>query len=142
VGVVKTVPARGRGTRTYAAVDGGVSDNPRPALYGARYTVERVLSAMPDVAPSQFEAAYTISGKHCETDMLFEDVELPGDLRMGDVLQVLCTGAYNASMASNYNRYPRPATALVRADGTHVLVQRRDSWEEMLARETVPEDLR
>ncbi|MGV3615236.1 MAG: diaminopimelate decarboxylase [Fimbriimonas sp.] len=142
VGVVKTVPARGRGTRTYAAVDGGVSDNPRPALYGARYTVERVLSAMPDAAPPEVEAAYTISGKHCETDMLFEDVELPGDLRVGDVLQVLCTGAYNASMASNYNRYPRPATALVRADGSHVLVQRRDAWEEMLARETVPEDLR
>lgn len=137
VGVVKTVPARGRGTRTYAAVDGGVSDNPRPALYGAKYTVECLRH---DGAEDQ--ATFTVSGKHCETDMLFEDVSLPADLRTGDLIQVLCTGAYNASMASNYNRYPRPATALVRTDGTHSLIQRRDSWEEMLARESVPGDLR
>ena len=135
VGVVKTVPARGRGTRTYVAVDGGVSDNPRPALYGARYTVVNVSR---EGVPSDF----TVSGKHCETDLLFEDVPLPSGTAPGDLLQVLCTGAYNASMASNYNRYPRPATALVRTDGAHCLVQRRDTWDEMLAREFVPEGIR
>jgi diaminopimelate decarboxylase len=66
---------------------------------------------------------------------------LPTDTKAGDLLQVLTTGAYNSSMASNYNRYPRPATALVREDGSHVLIQRRDSWEEMLAREIIPGDL-
>jgi diaminopimelate decarboxylase len=164
VGVVKTVPARGRGTRTYAAVDGGVSENPRPALYGAKYTVEclrrgtgfQPVGLQGHPAPDSEDsgrmpeethgpvghATFTVSGKHCETDMLFEDVSLPADLKPGDLLQVLCTGAYNASMASNYNRYPRPATALVRADGSFTLVQRRDSWEEMLAREILPEDLR
>ena len=69
------------------------------------------------------------------------DVMLPEDLAVGDLLQVLCTGAYNSSMASNYNRYPRPATALIREDGSHVLVQRRDTWDEMFARENVPQGL-
>lgn len=136
VGVRKTVPSEAVGQRTYLCVDGGLSDNPRPALYGAKYDVERI----GDDGSSEF-LPFTISGKHCETDRLFEDVTLPADTQPGDLLQVLCTGAYNASMASNYNRYPRPATALLRADGTHVLVQRRDTWEEMLAREIVPEGL-
>jgi diaminopimelate decarboxylase len=83
----------------------------------------------------------TVSGKHCETDKLFEDVQLPADVAPGDLVQVLCTGAYNSSMASNYNRYPRPATALIRPNGTHCLVQRRETWDEMLARESVPADL-
>jgi len=138
VGVIKTVPAKDRGSRTYVSVDGGLSDNPRPALYGSKYTVERV---SPTPVTSSPPTPFTISGKHCETDKLFEDVELPSDLKAGDLLQVLCTGAYNSSMASNYNRYPRPATALIRADGSHCLIQRRDTWEEMLAREIVPEGL-
>lgn len=135
VGVIKTVPTKNSETRTYVAVDGGLSDNPRPALYGSKYTVLRV--------GGQASAAntFTVSGKHCETDKLFENVELPSDLAVGNMLQVLCTGAYNASMASNYNRYPRPATALIRKDGSHVLIQRRDSWDEMFAREVIPTDL-
>ena len=137
VGVVKRVPAKDRGTRTYVCVDGGLSDNPRPALYGSHYTVERVAPAH-----STQCSTVTVSGKHCETDKLFEDVELPADIGPGDLVQVLCTGAYNSSMASNYNRYPRPATVLLRTDGSHFLVQRRDSWEEMLARESIPADLR
>lgn len=151
VGVVKTVPAAA-GPKTYLAVDGGLSDNPRPALYGSRYTVERVGRGVGDWSytadgPGALSFAapmrpFTISGKHCETDLLFPNVELPGDMAEGDLLQVLSTGAYNASMASNYNRFPRPATALIRENGSHTLVQRRDTWEEMLARETVPEDLR
>lgn len=167
VGVVKTVPSPSRGTRTYVAVDGGLSDNPRPALYGSKYEIERVAKghaddsltggavtlmehggAMPAIAAAGAlctdpagHMTVTVSGKHCETDMLFEDIELPGDVGPGDILQVLCTGAYNASMASNYNRYPRPSTVLVREDGSFDLIQRRDSWDEMLAREIVPEGL-
>lgn len=135
VGVVKTVPSPAVGQRTYVCVDGGLSDNPRPALYGSVYEVENVGSH------TGTQATVTISGKHCETDRLFEDVSLAADTKAGDLLQVLCTGAYNASMASNYNRYPRPATVLVRPNGTHSLIQRRDTWEEMLTRETVPGDL-
>lgn len=153
VGVIKTVPIKD-GTRTFVAVDGGLSDNPRPALYGSKYTVERVASAVdrtweyitdgPGAVisnPIPPDRTFTISGRHCETDKLFPDVELPEDLAVGDLLQVLSTGAYNSSMASNYNRYPRPATALIRESGEAVLIQRRDTWDEMLAREIVPEGL-
>ncbi len=154
VGVVKTVPIADGKTRTYVSVDGGLADNPRPALYGSQYSVERIATgssrpadwayaadgpgALIAQAPS---ATFTISGRHCETDLLFPDVELPADLAAGDLLQVLCTGAYNASMASNYNRYPRPATTLVRSHGEPILIQRPESWDEMFAREHVPGDL-
>lgn len=136
VGVIKTVPSPTIGKRTYAAVDGGLSDNPRPALYGSKYTVERVAPT-----PSEKTATFTVSGKHCETDKLFDEVPLSADLAVGDLIQVLCTGAYNSSMASNYNRYPRPASVLIREDGSHAVIQRRDSWEEMLARDILPDDL-
>jgi len=153
VGVIKTVPTKGAEHRTYVAVDGGLSDNPRPVMYGSRYTVERVAhgAAAPDwiparpqipvMSPSGDGIVVTISGKHCETDRLFEDVVLPADTREGDLLQVLCTGAYNSSMANNYNRYPRPATALILESGGHTLIQRRDTWDEMVAREVVPPGL-
>lgn len=132
VGVVKEVPSPAVGRRTYACVDGGLSDNPRPAMYGSRYTVE--VPGAQDFHPR----SYTVSGKHCETDLLFPDVSLPDNLAPGSLLQVLCTGAYNASMASNYNRFLRPASVLLRTDGTFTAIQRRETWEELLARETVP----
>ncbi len=132
VGVVKEVPSPTVGRRTYACVDGGLSDNPRPALYGARYTLD---------AFRRGDKTFTVSGKHCETDLLFPDVALPADLAPGDPLQVLCTGAYNASMASNYNRFPRPATVLLRQSGPPALIGRRETWEELLGRENVPEGL-
>jgi len=136
VGVVKTVPATGIGHRTYVCVDGGLSDNPRPALYGARYPVELVSDSV-----EAKEMLVTVSGRHCESDKLFEDVVLPADIQAGDLIQVGTTGAYNASMASNYNRFTRPATVLLRPDGSHLLIQRRESWDEMLAREIVPAEL-
>ncbi len=135
VGVVKEVPSPTVGRRTYACVDGGLSDNPRPAMYGSRYTVE-----VPGSEGSNAHT-YTVSGKHCETDLLFPDVSLPDDLAPGSLLQVLCTGAYNSSMASNYNRFLRPASVLVREDGSFVAIQRRETWEELLARETVPDGI-
>lgn len=151
VGVVKTVPTQS-GPKTYVCVDGGLADNPRPVMYGAKYTVERVAAGLSPAPspPSPFSssengegasATFTISGRHCETDLLFPGVTLPSDVAPGDLLQVLCTGAYGSSMASNYNRYPRPATALIRPDGSFELVQRREEWSEMFARESVPADL-
>jgi diaminopimelate decarboxylase len=131
VGVVKEVPVAG-GTRVYVSVDGGLADNPRPALYGAEYTVERVSP----VTESGLKRC-TVSGRHCETDELFPNVLLPNDIAQGDLLQVLCTGAYNSSMASNYNRYPRPATVLLTTEGTTRLLQRQETWDEMFAREIV-----
>jgi diaminopimelate decarboxylase len=134
---VKTVPTK-EGTRTYVSVDGGLSDNPRPALYGSPYPVRWTGR---DGRPGEAAATVRVAGKHCESDLLFDDKELPADVRRGDLLQVLCTGAYNSAMASNYNRYSRPATVLLRADGTRALVQRTETWDEMFARESVPEDL-
>jgi diaminopimelate decarboxylase len=140
VGNLKTVPSKELGSRTYVSVDGGLSDNPRPALYGARYTV---LRAARGAAGSQGGECKTVTvvGKHCETDKLFEHVDLPSDLQAGDILQVLCTGAYNSSMASNYNRFRRPPCVLIREDGSHALIQRAETWDEMFARESLPEDL-
>jgi diaminopimelate decarboxylase len=150
IGTVKTVPVTEDLNRTYVCVDGGLSDNPRPALYGAKYTVLHVPDRdkqmgegeeplMPGMARGEFDTTYTISGRHCETDTLFKDVLLPDDVEEGDLVQVLCTGAYNASMASNYNRYSRPASVLIRENGSHALVQRRETWDEMFAREILPE---
>jgi diaminopimelate decarboxylase len=113
----------------YAAVDGGMSDNPRPSLYGARYTA--VVCDRPDELG---RTAYAIAGKHCESgDVLIERIELP-ELHPGDLLAVPATGAYNASMASTYNQLPRPAAVMV-SEGHARLVQRRETIEDLLARE-------
>ncbi|MCB0826583.1 MAG: diaminopimelate decarboxylase [Armatimonadetes bacterium] len=138
VGVVKTVPAKKIGTRTYVAVDGGLSDNPRPAMYGSPYTVLLTPQHPRDLGSMK---TVTVSGKHCETDRLFPDIQMPESVKSGDFLQVLCTGAYNSSMANNYNRYQRPATAMLRSSGEAQLVQRPETWDEMFAREILPEDL-
>jgi diaminopimelate decarboxylase len=125
VGAVKRVAD---GT-VYAAVDGGMSDNPRPALYGARYTA--LHCDRPEARPDHL---YSIAGKHCESgDVLIEDISLP-ELHPGDLLAVPATGAYTASMASNYNLLPRPAAVMV-SNGEARLVQRRETVEDVLARE-------
>jgi diaminopimelate decarboxylase len=125
VGAVK----RAADGTVYAAVDGGMSDNPRPALYDARYTAVAV--AEPD---AERDHTYTIAGKHCESgDVLIEQVRLP-ELRAGDLLAVPATGAYTASMASTYNLLPRPAAVMV-AGGRARLVQRRETVDDLLARE-------
>jgi diaminopimelate decarboxylase len=117
VGTVKEVA----GIRTFVAVDGGMSDNPRPALYGARYAF---VPAGPPTGPSTVSGpqTYTVVGKHCETgDVLGDSVQLPSSVQPGDLLAVAATGAYNHAMASNYNRLTRPAMVLVgagRADVT------------------------
>jgi diaminopimelate decarboxylase len=126
VGVVK----RASESTTYVAVDGGMSDNPRPQLYGARHTV--VLAGRPSAEPDGF---YTVCGKHCESgDVLVDSVALPAPAR-GDLLAVAGTGAYTLSMASNYNGVLRPAAVLV-GDGTARLVRRRETLDDLLAVET------
>jgi diaminopimelate decarboxylase len=113
----------------YAAVDGGMADNPRPALYDARYT-----AAVADRPDAVADHDYTIAGKHCESgDVLIERIRLP-ELRTGDLLAVPATGAYNASMASTYNLLPRPAAVMV-AGGEARLIQRRETVDDLLARE-------
>jgi diaminopimelate decarboxylase len=131
LGAMKRIP----GVRTYVAVDGGLSDNPRPALYDARYEV--IVANKADRTP---ETTVTVSGKHCETDVLFSDVTL-ADPQPGDLLAVQCTGAYNYVMASNYNRFRRPPVVLVR-DGRVDLLVRRETYEDLVAQDVVPDHLR
>jgi diaminopimelate decarboxylase len=121
------------GLKTYVSVDGGLSDNPRPVMYGAKYDV---LHTSKTAREGIGEQLVTISGKHCETDELFADVYLPESTQAGDYLQVLCTGAYNACMASNYNRFLRPPTLLLCKDGSKKVIQERETWEELFSRET------
>lgn len=137
VGVVKEVVYEG-GSRTYACVHGGLADNPRPALYGSTYPLVHVAGTPREMAE---DAVFTVSGRHCETDLLFADVNLPRDLQKGDLIQVLATGAYNSVMASQYNRYPRPRTVMKRLSGAWDIVQESDSWQDMFSREVMPSDL-
>ena len=110
----------------YAAIDGGMSDNPRPQLYGSRY--EALLA---NRAAEPATGTYRIAGKHCESgDVLIQGVELP-EPRRGDLLAVPATGGYTLAMASNYNGVPRPAAVLV-ADGDAELIRRRESVDDLL----------
>jgi diaminopimelate decarboxylase len=111
---------------TYAAIDGGMSDNPRPQLYGARY--EALLANRADELPS---GVYRIAGKHCESgDVLIEAAELP-EARPGDLLAVPATGAYTLALGSTYNGVPRPAVVLV-ADGDARLIRARETVDDLL----------
>jgi diaminopimelate decarboxylase len=138
VGNVKHVPIAGGKRRTYVGVSGGLSDNPRPGLYDGKYR-----SILTPQEPRELAemTQVRVSGRHCETDMLFDDVPLPADTQAGDLLQVLCTGAYSSSMASRYNRYLIPPTVLVRENGRNEVIQRPEEFSEMFAREIIPEDL-
>jgi diaminopimelate decarboxylase len=110
----------------YAAIDGGMSDNPRPQLYGARY--EALLANRADELA---DGVFRIAGKHCESgDVLIDAAELPHP-RRGDLLAVPATGAYTLTMGSNYNGVPRPAVVLVR-DGEARVIRRRESVDDLL----------
>ncbi|MCW5933993.1 MAG: diaminopimelate decarboxylase [Fimbriimonadia bacterium] len=135
VGAIKQAPLPKGGARTYLSVDGGLSDNPRPQMYQARY--HAILANKAD-QPAQF--SYRIAGKHCETDTLIPEVLLP-EAAPGDLLAIFSTGAYNASMSSNYNRLPRPAMALVR-DGQADLIVQRETLTEVTQMDRLPERLR
>ncbi|OOC60819.1 diaminopimelate decarboxylase [Paenibacillus ihbetae] len=128
VGTSKDIP----GVRKYVAVDGGMTDNPRPALYESKY--EAMLANRANEKP---EETVSIAGKCCESgDMLIWDLDLP-KVNTGDLLAVSCTGAYNYSMASNYNRIRRPAVVFVK-DGQSRLVVRRESLQDIISNDVVP----
>jgi diaminopimelate decarboxylase len=122
IGAIKDVP----GVRTYVAIDGGMSDNPRPQLYDARY--ECLLA---NHADQEADHIFTVAGKHCETDILIWDTPIARP-RSGDLLAVQSTGAYNQAMASNYNRFTRPAVVMVR-DGAARVVVERETLDDVLA---------
>jgi diaminopimelate decarboxylase len=126
VGTVKHLD----GGPTYVSVDGGMSDNLRPALYGATHTFAPAGHARPGATQPM-----SVVGKHCESgDFLGRDIALPAELREGDLLAVAATGAYTHAMASNYNRVPRPAMVLVDGGRGRLLV-RRETLEDVLGRD-------
>ena len=131
VGSIKDI----KGIRKYVSVDGGMTDNIRPALYQAKYeglTANRAEEARTEVV--------TISGKCCESgDILIKNAHVP-DLKRGDIFAVFSTGAYNYAMANNYNKNPIPAMVLVK-DGKSELIVKRQSYEHMIENELVPESL-
>ncbi len=132
IGSHKVVPE----IRTYISVDGGMSDNPRPITYQSVY---RTVVANRMSAP--LEETVTVAGKHCESgDVLIRDARLP-KTETGDILVVMGTGAYNHSMASNYNRIGRPAAVIVRG-GEANLILRRETYEDLLRQDCLPERLR
>jgi len=130
IGVVKEIPD----LRTYISVDGGLSDNPRPALYDAAY--EAVVANRANEPPSQW---VRVAGKHCEADTLIEDTEIAPP-EPGDLLAVFATGAYNYAMASNYNRFTRPAVVLCR-NGQDALLVERETLADLIARDRIPAHL-
>ena len=124
VGTIKDLP----GIRTYVAVDGGMSDNPRPVLYGSGY--ETFLARDVD---ADRERVVRVVGKHCESgDLLVREGRVPSGLAVGDILCTPVTGAYGHSMGSNYNKVPRPAVVFVR-DGEARVVVRRETEADLLA---------
>ncbi len=125
VGTVKEIP----GVRTYLAVDGGMSDNLRPMLYGARY--EALIANRADQAPS---TPATVAGMHCESGDVLVREALLADPRVGDVLVTPATGAYGYAMASNYNGVARPPVVFCKGGDARVVV-RRETYDDLLARD-------
>ena len=125
IGTVKEIP----GVRTYVSVDGGMSDNLRPMLYGSRY--DAAIADRPEAPGTKLA---TIAGMHCESgDILIRDVSLP-DPQVGDLLITPATGAYGYAMANNYNGVPRPPVIFCR-DGEARVVVRRETYEDLAARD-------
>ncbi len=128
VGTIKEIP----GIRTYVSVDGGMSDNPRPVLYGSGYEV-----FAPGAVEADRDRRVTVVGKHCESgDVVVRDAFVPSDLAVDDIVATPVTGAYGHSMGSNYNKVPRPAVVFVR-DGRARLVVRRETFDDLVALDVV-----
>ncbi|MEY3362996.1 MAG: diaminopimelate decarboxylase [Actinomycetota bacterium] len=123
VGTVKEIP----NVRTYVSVDGGMSDNPRPVLYGSGYE-----AFVPSRCEGDRTRAVRLVGKHCESgDVLISEGVLPADVRVGDVIATPVTGAYGHSMGSNYNKVPRPAVVFV-GNGAARVVVRRETYDDLV----------
>lgn len=132
VGSIKQIP----GVRTYASVDGGMTDNPRVALYQAEYD-----AIVANKAKAKPDRLYSIAGNACESgDMLIWDIKLP-ELEAGDVLAVLTTGAYNYSMASHYNMHAKPPIVFVRGGRAQVVV-RGETWKDIMGPQLLPKRLK
>lgn len=113
--------------RTYVAVDGGMSDNIRPMLYGSHYEVFDPLRVTADRGEH-----VRLVGKHCESgDVIVDDARIPDGVSVGDLLATPVTGAYGYSMASNYNKVPRPAVVFV-GDGKARIVVRRETYDDLV----------
>jgi len=126
-GNIKDIPK----IRKYVSVDGGMGDNIRPALYGAKYSAV-VANRMKDTTKEKI----TIAGRYCESgDILIKDIRLP-KISRGDVIAVLCTGAYGYTMANNYNKVPRPAVIMV-SEGRANVILRRETIEDMLKNDVI-----
>ncbi|MCX5726315.1 MAG: diaminopimelate decarboxylase [Candidatus Saganbacteria bacterium] len=126
---IKDIP----GVRKYVMLDGGMGDNIRPMLYGAKYD-----AILGNRANGKDEEVLTLAGRFCESgDVLIKDISLP-KVEINDVLVVLCTGAYNYSMASNYNRVGRPAMVLVSGGDANIIVK-RESYEDLTLRDVIVE---
>jgi diaminopimelate decarboxylase len=127
VGTTKLVKLEDGSTRKYISVDGGMSDNIRPALYGATYS-----AFLANRSSSEKSISSRIVGKHCESgDILIPEIELPADIKAGDLLAIPATGAYGRSMASNYNHMPRPSVIAVK-DGQGREILRRENEADLL----------
>ena len=123
VGTVKRIP----GVRTFVSVDGGMSDNPRPVLYGSGYE-----SFLPRTALAPRDLTARLVGQHCESgDVLSFEAKLPADIAVGDLLATPVTGAYGHSMGSNYNKITRPPVVFA-ANGAARLVVRRETYDDLL----------
>jgi diaminopimelate decarboxylase len=132
IGSSKTVP----GVRTYISVDGGMSDNPRPITYQAQYR-----AVVANRMTANADRTVTVAGKHCESgDILLKDIYLP-QTEPGDVLVVSVTGAYNYSMASNYNRLPKIAAVLVQ-DREANLILKRETYQDLIRQDCLPSRLK
>jgi len=126
VGTIKEIP----GIRTYVSVDGGMSDNPRPSLYGSGYE-----AFLPRAVEADRPKHVRIVGSHCESgDIIVADASVPDDLQVGDVLATPVTGAYGHSMGNNYNMFRRPPVVFVR-DGGARLVVRRETYADLTRRD-------
>ena len=127
VGAVRDIP----GVRKYLIIDGGMSDNPRFILYGAQYEAYAV--GKPEAPRSE---TVTLAGRFCESgDLIIKDGKMP-PLKAGELIAVAATGAYNYSMASNYNRVPRPAMVIAARSDAELVVQ-RESYEDLVANDAI-----
>jgi diaminopimelate decarboxylase len=132
VGSSKQVPEG----KKYVAVDGGMSDNPRPAMYQAKY-----YGIVANKANEKASETVTIAGRYCESgDILINNAELP-EVEPGDIICIFCTGAYNYSMSSNYNRVPKPAGIIVHEGYSDVIIK-RETYQDLIARDVIPQRLK
>ena len=122
VGAVKNIP----NVRTYVLVDGGMCDNPRYALYRSQYT-----AAIANHAAEKPAGLFTIAGRCCESGDLIQENAPLQSCEKGDILAVFCTGAYNYSMASNYNRFPRPEMIMI-TNGEPRVIIKRETYEDII----------